>query len=214
MRKKAPREAAGRARVRTRAAEIRAAASASAAARSAWASGPVGAASVAAAAAAQSARTPAAAAASHAAVQRSQRAPQGAGATTPESVIPRRQPLCATGAMDGAAAATTEETEGVCDALGFPVPAELVPTYTAAQDALRARDRRLTGLWHSTMKRIHPNDSEPLPDSVFLFLFFPCTFLSKHTNAVWKCVHVFSNSRCSLTQDKRLWITLISASSF
>ena len=96
--------------------------------------------------------------------------------------------LCATGAMDGAAAATTEETEGVCDALGFPVPAELVPAYTAAQDALRARDRRLTGLWHSTMKRIHPNDSEPLPDSVFLFLFSPALFFQ---STRMRCGNVF-----------------------
>ena len=90
--------------------------------------------------------------------------------------------------MAGAAAATTEETEGVCDALGFPVPAELVPAYTAAQDALRARDRRLTGLWHSTMKRIHPNDSEPLPDSVLLFLFSPALFFQ---STRMRCGNVF-----------------------
>lgn len=63
--------------------------------------------------------------------------------------------------MDGGTAAGV-----VYDALGFPVPAELVPAYTAAQDALRTRDRKLAGLWRSALRRLRPDDSAPLPDRV------------------------------------------------
>ena len=63
-----------------------------------------------------------------------------------------------------AVAAAAAEAAVVYDTLGFPVPADLVPAYTAAQDALRTRDRRLAGLWRSAVRRIRPDDSAPFPD--------------------------------------------------
>ena len=87
--------------------------------------------------------------------------------------------------MDGDAVAAAAET--VYDELGFPVPAELVPAYTAAQDALRTRDRKLAGLWRSAMRHLRPDDSAPLPDRALLLLFssFP-PFFPTHTRV---CTH-------------------------